>query len=167
MENYLMLNGKKIELTEQLSKILNSEYEKTRDIWNPKNEEEYCTITDDGEVLFLKWDDTDSFDRKRYSVANCCSNRKIMEKRALQEILSRLLWRFSLQNGWNDEMLIDNIQKKWFVYYNVSLEELKTNWTFNDIRFHQYFISEEIAQRAIYEIIEPFIEEHHELLEDY
>ena len=86
-----------------------------------------------------------------------CTNREIVEKRAKEEKLSRLLWKFKLENDnvkldWEDDE-----QRKWFVVSTP--KELYVDMTFNTnvIAGATYFSTEEIAKRAIKEVVEPML----------
>ena len=159
-ENYIMLNGKRVDLTEEQIEKLGLKVEK--DVFEKQNyNEKYYWITSDGQVVEAK--DVPPSDM-RYNVANYCTDEALMQQRALHETLSRLLWRFSMQNDgdkidWNTEN-----DCKFFICYNHYKKQYDTD--FNNIYNHlcTYFYSEEIAKRAIDEIVLPFMKEHPEFV---
>lgn len=100
MENYLVLNGQKIELTpEQYKEVCDavSLKEKSRFDRREKNEI-YYYIDCDGLASFSR-EQGCAADLLRYASANYCSNKGLMKKRADYETLERVLWRFSEENG--------------------------------------------------------------------
>lgn len=165
-ENYLVLNGDRIDLTEEQVKTLMTK-EKTEDVWREPNEDDlevypYC-ISIDGTVTPYLWGD-DEEDNRIYENGNLCFDREIMEKRALKRILHDRLDRFSRQNGWNDEIL-KKCQDKYYIYF-VGIERkcavCRTEIIYDFEKV--YFVSEEIAKKAVEEIVNPFCEKHPEIL---
>ena len=99
MENYLVLNGQKIELTpEQYKEVCNAVSPKKSPFEKRGEDETYYYIDDDGIVYSVK-DRGWVVDTLRYGNANYCSDRKLMKKRSNYEALERVLWRFSEENG--------------------------------------------------------------------
>lgn len=99
MENYLVLNGQKIELTpEQYKEVCNAVSPKKSSFDRKEKNEIYYYIDNDGIVYSVK-DRGWVIDDLRYGNANYCSNKDLMMKRADYETLERILWRFSEENG--------------------------------------------------------------------
>ena len=100
MENYLVLNGQKIELTpEQYQEVCNAVTSKKKTTFDRKEKDEtYYFIDNDGIVDSVK-DRGWVVDDLRYGNANYCSNKELMLRRADYEALERVLWRFSEENG--------------------------------------------------------------------
>lgn len=159
MENYIVINGKKAELTpEQLEKL--GIVVKEDPFERKQGKHYYCTNhTRDGVIEAT--DTMDSVDLERYNVANYCSSKELMEQRALHETLSRLLWRYSMQHDgdkidWNNPS-----SQKWYIVFNHTINK----FLLADLNsFHSegsvFFYSYEAAKAAITEIIEPFMKEH-------
>ena len=151
----LIVDGKEVQLTEEQIKALGFEVEKNHSE-RCKKGEEYFYVSIEGKVSsFL--DENDETDNNLYLLANYCIDKELMTKRAKQEVLNRLLWRFSMENGWDDSLWDDRIIPKYRVDYDSESREY-----FIDI-YHTfrvlgavYYVSKEIAQRAINEIIVPF-----------
>lgn len=155
MENYLVINGKRVDLTEEQIKQLGLEIEKKSPFVRAKGEN-YFSISNDGKVKKY-FDGTHYPAIYNYMVANYCTDKEIMTARAKEEVLSRLLWRFSMENGgseidWNDRnqvkyrIIRDHYSNKWFVINN------DTDRTLSAI----YFTSRKVAEKAIDEIVIPF-----------
>lgn len=99
MENYLVLNGQKIELTpEQYQEVCNAVSPKKSPFEKRGEDEIYYYIDNDGIVYSAK-DRGWVVDDLRYGNANYCSNKELMVKRSDYEALERVLWRFSEASG--------------------------------------------------------------------
>lgn len=123
-----------------------------------EKKESYWLIDIDG-TINQTYESRCEEDDKLFSCANYCSDKELIEERAIREKLSRLLWRFSMENGgenidWEDFSQIkcsiriysNDKGLKWEISYNI------TSKCLNEI----YFIDEDTARRAIREIVEPF-----------
>ena len=119
----------------------------------------YYFIGNSGEICDV-FDDT-NFALKRYNIANYSTDKQLMQQRAYYEILNRLLWRFSMMNGGSEIDWDNKNQTKYSIYYNFACNMWSTNYFLHTSKyFEPYFISEEVAERAIDEIIKPFMEKH-------
>lgn len=160
MDNYLVVNGIKIELTEKQLKALDIEVSNVTSFKRAKVGEDYWYIDSMGEVARCA-EDFSGFDTKCYNIANYCTDKALMEQRALHETLNRLLWRFSMEHygekiDWNDYS-----QQKYFIYFDAYLE-CNINWDGLCRMGAVYFYTREIAEQAIDEVVKPFIEKHPE-----
>lgn len=156
MENYLVINGKRVDLTEEQIEKLGLEIKKESPFDRVREHDEYYYISSDGRID----NDTetrDFVDNAMFNVANYCTDKELMTARAKEEVLSRLLWRFSMENGgdaidWNDRnqakyrIIRDHYLNKWCVMEN------DTDRTLSAI----YFTSRKVAEKAIDEIVKPF-----------
>lgn len=150
----LIVDGKEVKLTEEQIKVLGFEVEKNH-FERCKKGEKYFYVRADGKVTYVL-DIKDETDKKLYLSANYCTDKELMTKRAKQEVLNRLLWRFSMENGWDDSLWEDT-DKKYCVFFDCSTEEYLITYSCScKIEGAVYFKSIEIAQRAIDEIILPF-----------
>lgn len=157
MENYIVINGKKAELTEEQLEKLGIKIGK--DIFNPKDGDNYYFVNALGELTVHQWDD-DRWDVKAKSIGNCCMGRDIMQQRVRHEILERLLWRFSMQNDGQDLDWETSSQDKFYICYNYADHEFVIYSRCSIKPYNVCFISEEIAQEAIDTIVKPFMEKH-------
>ena len=156
MENYLVINGKRVDLTKEQIEKLGLEIKKKSPFDRANIKEFYYSITDIGRVERYP-DSATNFNNMKYRIANYCTDKEIMTARAKEEVLSRLLWRFSMENGGDAIDWTDNIQKKFFIYKNIVQQKWITIYnSTNPCLGLVYFISQEIAQRAIDEIVIPF-----------
>lgn len=150
MENYLVLNGQKIELTpEQYQEVCNavtcdrgkkekSPFGKQK----PLDQKHYYYIDDVCDVR-EEIDSPEGWFRhtRRYKCANYCTDMKLMKKRANYEALERVLWRFSEENGGAGS-------------YTIYIDIDKNRWGVLDIRvsavlFGPTFCSRQAANEAI------------------
>ena len=162
MDNYIVINGKKAELTNEQLEKLGIKVE--NDIFQQGEDVEYFYISESGEV----YRDTDmgcSCDINRFKAANYCTDKSVMEQRALRETLNRLLWRYSMRHD-GDKINWSNRDGRWFrIFYSHVSDELRIekNDAYHDI-CAVYFYTKEIAEAAIEEIVKPFMKEHPEFV---
>ena len=159
-DNYIVINGKKAELTEEQLKALGIEMSKKSAFDRGELEDAYYFIRGDGKVLQdieSNWE----FDNNRHNVANYCTDKTLMEQRALHETLDRLLWRFSMEHDGDKIYWQRPISSKAYIYYDYKAE----TWSIAEtLRFRDvgqiYFYTKYIAKLAIEEIVKPFMAEH-------
>lgn len=160
MDNYIVINGKKAELTEEQLKALGIEVPKSNIFNRAKEGEPYYYIVSTGQVSSCS-EDFAVYDTNCYNVANYCTNLEVMEQRALHETLSRLLWRFSMEHDGEKIDWKNYSQQKHYIRINSYLEcDIGI-----DIFSHMgsvYFYTKDIAEQAIEEIVKPFIAKHPE-----
>jgi len=159
-ENYIVINGKKAELTPEQLKVLGIEVKKPSPFDRVREDEKYYAIGSTEDVLML----TECFDRAdlaHYRSANYCTDKALLQQQAYRETLNRLLWRFSMENGgmcidWNDVC-----QNKYYICFEHSIKKFrvylrKSEQTVGTV----YFNNLTAAERAIEEIVKPFMESH-------
>lgn len=158
-ENYIMLNGKRIDLTDEQIEKLGLKVE--QDCFERNEEEKFYAIGCGGTVVdSSQIFRNDEFCGKLHKVANYCTDKKLMEQRAVHETLSRLLWRFSMQNN-GDKIDWGNIeQHKYKIYYDHNKGKYLVAINCRQQYSEQYYHTKEIAKRAIDEIILPFMKKH-------
>ena len=158
-ENYIMLNGKRVDLTDEQIEKLGLKVEK-KDYFKREINQKYYYIAAKGDVEPSK-DDNLQVDNKCYNTANYCTDKTLLQQRAYHETLSRLLWRFSMQNDgdkidWSNSNQTKYVISRNCVTNNFEIESFY-NWKINGLT---YFHSYTIAQRALDEIVLPFMKEH-------
>lgn len=159
MDNYIMLEGKKIPLTdEQVEMMLRIKTSKQNPFKELKHGEKYYFIDSAGHVI----GNTESYrdtDIRLYAIANYCADKEMMNQRAMHETLNRLLWRFSMENGegansWN------NKNNHWNIIRNCQNVIVASAACAYSTMGSVYFPSQELAQQAIDEIVKPFMKNH-------
>ena len=159
MDNYICINGKKAELTEEQMKALGIELPKESSFERQSYNNIYYYIQPTGLVVDAS-DYHRFFNDRCYEVANYCTDKAIMGQRALHEILNRLLWRFSMEHD-GDKIDWESGCGKFRIYYYNGGYRVVQNFRENEIGTI-YFYTEAIAEAAITEIIEPFMKAHPE-----
>ena len=159
MENYIVINGKKAELTKEQLIALGIEVEKN----DPFKLElgEYFYITAGGEVAEDYYCSGCISTKKRHSVANFCTDKDLMEQRALHEKLNRLLWRYSMEHD-GDKIAYGNETRKYHIYFtngNIHFPEVNS-WASSTSVGLVFFYNEKIAKAAIEEVVKPFMRTH-------
>ncbi len=159
MENYICINGKKAELTEEQMKALGIELPKVNPFKRVDVGEKYWVIHGDGEVC-EEGDIRKSYDNQAFNIANYCTDKAILEQRALHETLNRLLWRYSMEHD-GDKIDWKCDSKKYYILYDNNRNIIKCEFVYVcNMCGAVYFKSIEVANAAIEEIIKPFIEAH-------
>ncbi len=159
-ENYIVINGKKIELTEEQLKQLGIEPERKR-----KNPFERVP---EGEVYFLAgYDKTDRsreanewIDEDLFAAANYFNDEAFAKQVALHQLLYRKLLKFAYDNGYEDTSEWDGGNQHWVVRYDEEQNRFTINWQCVYKAQEVYFSSVVGARMAIKEVVEPFVQEH-------
>ncbi len=161
MDNYIMLNGEKIELTDFQSGMLQMMVDKEeigkRDIFDrvSKNKE-YYFIADDGTV---EQDEDIHYivDDNLYRVANYCTDKQVITERSYDEVINRLLWRYAYRA--NGGKLDPNSEgMKYTIIWNDAKNKFEPKaepWSANTLGAI-YFKNLSDARAAIDGIITPF-----------
>lgn len=161
MNNYAMINGKRIELTEDQVKTLGVEVRK-----NPFERvdrgEDYFYINEYGDVDYYEHDE-DFEDDLLSQTANYFNDKEFAQQVALHQLLYRKLLKFSYDNGCEDEEW-NGANDHWLIVYY----PLNDDFVISNVQcvkdYTVYFSTEEGASRAINEVIRPFMKEHPEFV---
>lgn len=161
-ENYIVINGKKAELTnEQMEllgiKVRNNPFERVS-----KNES-YYNISNKTHVMRYT-EGEDETDQGLYNSVNYFNDLQFANQVALHQLLYRKLLKFAYDNGFEDTKEWDGNNIHWTIGYSV---DYKTFFMYSKA-LHKtqgvYFSSKEGTQRAIKEVVEPFTKEHPEFV---
>ena len=160
MENYIVLNGKKIPLTDEQIKLIQSDLPEKSPFDRVKEGETYYTIYSDYSLNRIPETET-QLDDARFNAGNYCTDKDIMKQHALHMLLNNLLWRYSMTHGGDSVDWDDGSEIKFNIYYDTALDEFGTA-EYSVLKYFGvvHFVSEEIAKAAIEEIVKPFIAEH-------
>lgn len=149
MENYVIINGRKYEIsgdeTKKISETLGINFNPLTRATGGKR---YFYINDNG-CVFSEFDMRKFADNNRYNVANYCTDRYMMEYRAKMEVLNRKMWRFSMEHGGDKINWNGDDDKKW--YLSLSFD----NNAVIDFSYGYHpcgtvcFISKEVAEEAL------------------
>ena len=164
MDNYICIDGVKVLLNDsqisELRAILEKkETKKNSPFERQKYGDGYYCITSNGEVRDA-CESGDSFDSVHYDNANYCTDEELLKQRALEEILARRLWRYSMEHG-GDKIYWSDGQCKYVIYYDAEdgLFYTTSNTICQTINT-TYFVDRETALNAIKEGVEPFMKEY-------
>ncbi len=161
-ENYIVINGKRAELTEEQMKVLGIKVKKNPFDRDGSNNRCYYTIVG-GDVL-RRVDINDRTDRMSYNAVNYFNDGKFAEQVALHQLLYRKLLRFAYDNECEDTAVWDGVNPHWHIIYNKVNDVFITMKKLASKDFTVYFSTEEGAERAIGEVVEPFMKEHPEFV---
>lgn len=158
----LTIDGKEVQLTNEQLKALGITKEKN----NPFERVNKGTFYYYGKANGTTEDFTeadDSTDTGLYNAANYFNDKQFAEQVTLHQLLYRKLLKYAYNSGFEDTVW-NNLNEHWYIFYNYA------NGCFgyrrNDICKSQnvYFSSEEAAEQAIKEVVEPFVKEHPEFV---
>ncbi len=173
MENYIVINGKKTELTEEQLKQLGIEVEKKRN--NPFNsklecEDKYYYIRDDGiiskESYIESCDEEDEYYIKKYiNIVNSFNDKNFAQQVYLHELLNRKLLKYAWDNEAEDcEWGKDGTNPHYYIYF----DSTKGHFVVEAHHFchsqNIYFSSEKVAKQAIEDVVKPFMKEYPEFV---
>ena len=160
-DSYIVINGKKTELTEEQLKALGIEMKPTR-----KNPFEkvvkgftYYIINRHGDVDAYTQTD-DAVDDTLLKCCNYFNDKSFAKQVALHQLLYRKLLKFAYDNGCEDTAEWNRKNQHWCIYYSNSRERFDTTWHYLAQYSYVYFSTREGVQAAIEEVVEPFMKEH-------
>ena len=165
MKNYIVINGKKAELTEEQLKQLGIEVEKKRN--NPFNSklergDKYYYIRDDGIIGEDNY--AECFEDDEYiDIVNCFSDKDFANQVYLHELLNRKLLKYAWDNEAEDcEWKGNNLHYYIFYDKNRCVFSIDVNSCIQSQNV--YFSKKDVARQAIKDVIEPFMKEHPEFV---
>ena len=109
-------------------------------------------------------EDRSEGDRKFFEAANYFSTQPFAEQVALHQLLYRKLLKFAYDNGFEDTQEWELYNRHWRIYY----DHINNDFTIIEDTSAQnqcvYFSTGVGAQRAIEEVVKPFVKEHPEFV---
>ena len=161
----LTIDGKEIQLTDEQLKMLGIEPEKKRK--NPfervAEDEVYFQIGIDGDVFSLYEYGTTS-DEDSVLCVNYFNDEAFAKQVSLHQLLYRKLLKFAYDNNCEDTAEWDGENAHWVIRYNENRNEFCSYYQDGYKARDVYFSSKEGAERAIKEVVEPFMKEHPEFV---
>ena len=159
MKNYICIDGKKAELTEEQLKALGIEIKKDNVFELVDYNGVRYYINSFGEIQNTPF--ADHADKKLHEVANYCTDKELLQQRAYEETLNRLLWRYSMEHDGDKIDWNDFFNNKYCIHYDHKLKKYGGMARgFISSLGTPYFYSLEVAKNAIKEIVEPFMRDH-------
>lgn len=161
-ENYIVINGKKMDLTDEQLKRLGIEVRK-----NPFERvakgDVYYMVGEYGDINNLT-EDGDYTDQYLYNNVNYFNDEAFANQVVLYQLLYRKLLKFAYNNEFEDTAVWNEAAEHFCVYYDIKNKCFDVNLNCNDKGAHVYFNSRQGAERAIEEVVKPFMKEHPEFV---
>lgn len=155
--NYAVINGKKIELTDEQIEALGIETRKRL----------FDKVDDGGPYYFINCYGGIEADSREddalFDNVNYFNDKAFAEQVALHQLLNRKLLKFAYENNCEDREW-GTEHEHWRIYYDTDSDTFDVD--VNDMFKYQgvYFLTRKGAKRAIEEVIKPFIKEHPEFV---
>lgn len=161
-ENYLVINGRRTELTEEQLRQLGIEPEKKRK--NPFDRgHDYFSISAFGGINEYTHADG-GIDSVLFDICNYFNDEAFAKQVELHQLLYRKLLKFAYDNECEDTAEWDGDHEHWSIRYNSYRNEFRLYYQDGYKAHEVYFSSEEGAKRAIEEVVKPFMREHPEFV---
>lgn len=152
--NKLILNGVEIELTNKQIDKLRNELGK-RSPYDIGDGEKYF-IADEFGKINENYNDLDDVDDNLIKACNAVTDKKLAEEINKQQTIYRALKKFQIEN--DNKIDWDNITYKRNIVYDYNGKKTRINSsTFHKDYGAVYFTTEEMAQRAIDEVLMPLL----------
>ena len=153
----LTIDGKEIQLTDEQLKMLGIEVKKNPFDRVSGDDKYYYTIVS-GDVL-RHVDINDKTDRRLYNAINYFNDKAFAKQVELHQRLYRKLLKFAYDNECEDTAEWDGKNAHWAIRYNENRNEFCSYYQDGYKAHDVYFSSKEGAERAIKEVVEPFMKE--------
>ena len=156
-DNYAVINGKKIKLTGEQIEALGIETRKRL----------FDRVDDGGPYYFIScYGDIDADSReddRLFDNVNYFNDEYFANQVALHQLLYRKLLKFAYENDCEDREWGTKYEH-WCIYYDTDSDKFDID--VNDAFKYQgvYFSTREGAERAIEEVVKPFMKEHPEFV---
>lgn len=168
MENYLVINGKKAELTEEQLKALGIEVEKKRNNpfdSTPRQAHVYSIghvgVQTFGSILTpVDLSMTESL----VNTANSFNDYDFARQLYLHELLNRKLLKYAWDNEAEADTIMFENKPKYYIAQNIAFHTFTVLVQYRMKRTDIYFSKKNVAEQAIKDVIEPFIKEHPEFV---
>lgn len=160
MNNYAVINGKRVELTDEQVAALG--IKRVNPFERVESNEYYYYVRADGRVdVYTNADDM--VDKAIYAACNHFTDEAFAKQVALHQLLYRKLLKFAYDYGCEDKEW-NNTNEHWLIVYHPLNEDFIIANVYCAKEHTVYFSTEEGASRAISEVIRPFMKEHPEFV---
>lgn len=160
-DNYAVINGKRVELTDEQVKALG--IKRKNPFERVAKDDAYYTVLSSGSVGYME-DYLDCQDDSQYDAANYFNDKDFAQQVALHQLLYRKLLKFAHDNECEDNQTWNKVNCHYYIGYNINEDRFYADVTaafkHNDV----WFSSRDSANRAIEEVIKPFMKEHPEFV---
>lgn len=162
-DNYAVINGKRIELTDEQVKTLGIERKNPFERVNGDVDDKYYYIRASADVSDHR-DINDNTDKLLYKVSNYFNDRAFANQVALHQLLYRKLLKFAYDNECEDNQTWNKVNCHYYIGYNINEGRFYTDATVAFKHNDVWFCSRDSANCAIDEVIKPFMKEHPEFV---
>ena len=166
MDNYIVINGKKAELTDKQLRQLGINVEVKKETPFTRHPDKPYWSINAMNVVTSQKERNDSFDNSTYEVVNHFNEYKFAEQVALHQLLYRKLLKYAYENDAFANDWTDLNSRKFFLSMDVSKNnKLYVDWNYkikHDCSV--YFNSSKVAEQAIEDVVKPFMKEHPEFV---
>jgi hypothetical protein len=157
-KNYIVINGKKAELTEEQLKALGIVTKKNPFERVAKSEPYY--YIDAFDCIQTCADNGEDVDNASFEVSNYFNDKATAQQVRLHQLLYRKLLKFAYDNECEDNQAWNKVNCHYYIGYNINEDQFYADVTaafkHNDV----WFCSRDSAKHAIEEVVEPFMKEH-------
>ena len=157
----LTIDGKEIQLTDEQLKMLGIEPEKKNPFDRVGNGDRFFAI-DNMNGIQTCIEMSYARDEAYYNGINYFNDKQFAKQVALHQLLYRKLLKFAYDNEAEDTAEWNGKAAHWVIRYNENRNEFCSYYQDGYKARDVYFSSEEGAERAIKEVVEPFMKEHPE-----
>ena len=154
----LTIDGKEVQLTEEQLRMLGIEPKKKNPFDRVGNGDRFFAI-DNMNGIQTCTEMSYARDEAYYNGINYFNDKKFAKQVALHQLLYRKLLKFAYDNGFEDTAEWDGENAHWVIRYNESRNEFCSYYQDGYKALDVYFSSKEGAERAIKEVVEPFMKE--------
>lgn len=165
----LTIDGKEVQLTNEQLKALGIEIEEKIEE-KRKNPflrvvagDMYYFIRQSGDVNVYR-QTNDDIDDALFNNFNYFNDEQFAKQVALHQLLYRKLLKFAYDNDFVDTTEWDEINTHWSIEYDAHCKAFTPDWHKIYKMRDVYFSSKEATERAINEVVEPFMKEHPEFV---
>lgn len=160
-DNYAVINGKRIELTDEQVKALG--IERKNPFERVAKSEKYCYIDAFDEVHCFS-DNMEQCDDESFECSNYFNDKDFAKQVALHQLLYRKLLKFAYDNGFEDTAEWGETFDHYSIFYAHQRHCFMVDANCECQSAGVYFSTEKAAERAIEEVVKPFVKEHPEFV---
>ena len=164
MENYIVINGKRAELTEEQLNQLGINVEVNKETpFTRKPDKLYWSINAMN-LVTGQHECNDNFDNTTYEVVNYFNDYKFAEQVALHQLLYRKLLKYAYEHDAVCDTIMFEDKPKYYIAQNIVSHIFTVLVQYQTKCADVYFSKEQVAREAINDVIKPFMEEHPEFV---
>lgn len=164
-DNYIVINGKKVELTNEQMKALGIAPDTKNPCARVERGNRYYYINGLSTISTMSEDGL-SYDQRFVDVANYFNEYEFAQKVNLQQLLYRKLLKYAYDTGTIDDQPWDGKAVHYTINYSDEVGFSVGEWVMTWRPGTVYFKTRQTARNAIRDVMEPFIKDHPEFLKE-